>query len=194
MLKSVHASTLAATAWLLAGALLLSTLALIPTTSRAMEFIPSLGMTKSTDTNAGDAKFSGGIALRAPVLPFLKLEGGITYRQDSYSYPLDQSLTIRMWPVTASAWLTPFPMLYAGGGLGWYRTTYDFSESLPLKDKTTETIGVHVGGGVVVPLASKLGLDLNGRYIFMERDKDLQLPTKFNPDFWTASLGLAIRF
>jgi len=99
-----------------------------------------------------------------------------------------------MWPVTASLWLTPFPVLYAGGGLGWYRTSYDYRSTLPFDDTTTSKVGVHLGGGLAIPLAPSLGLDLNGRYIFMQKDNSIQFPSKFNPDFWNASLGLAIKF
>ena len=110
----------AATARFLKGTLLVAFLVSACTgTSRAMQFIPSLGLTKSTDSNGGEAKFSGSVALRAPILPFLNAEGGITYRQESISNDLEA----RMWPVTASLWVVPVPMLYAGGGLGWYRTT-----------------------------------------------------------------------
>ena len=160
--------------------------------ARATEIIPSIGVTKSTDTNAGDARGFGGLALRAPLLPFLSAEGGIGYRQDSYS---DGDVKVRQWPVTASLWATPFPMLYAGGGIGWYRTTLDFSSDLPFKDSTTQKIGVHLGGGANVPIGPRLGLDLNGRYIFMQKDNNnVQVPTTFNPDYWNLALGLAIKF
>jgi hypothetical protein len=160
--------------------------------ARAMEIIPSVGVTKSTDDNAGDAQGFGGLALRAPLLPFLQLEGGIGYRQDSFS---GGDIKVKQWPLTASLWLTPLPMLYAGGGLGWYRTTLDFDSSLPQEDSTTMETGVHLGGGLNIPIAPRLGLDLSGRYIFMQQDNDnVQVPTTFNPDFWTTSLGLAIRF
>ncbi len=158
---------------------------------RAAQFIPSIGFTKATDSSAGDGKLYGGVALRASLLPFLSAEGGIAYREESLS---NDDLKIRMWPVTASLWLTPVPMLYAGGGLGWYRTTYDYRSTLPFTDSTTDKIGVHLGGGLAFPLAPRLGLDLNGRYIFMQKDDSIQLPTQFNPDFWSTSLGLAIRF
>lgn len=191
MMKHDPKTPVAVGARLLMGALLLSTITLIPATSRALELIPSLGMTKSTDANAGDAKFSGGLALRAAVLPFLKIEGGITYRQESL---FDNGLKVRQWPVTVSAWLTPFPMLYAGGGLGWYRTTYDYQAPLTQADQTTDGVGVHLGGGVLVPLGAKMSLDGNARYVFLQKNNDIELPTTFNPDFWTASVGLAIRF
>ena len=164
-------------------------------TSRMMQLIPSVGFEKSTDTNAADGKFSGGLALRAAVLPFLSLEGGISYRQESF---FDDALAVRMWPVTASVWLTPIPMLYAGGGVGWYRTTYDLKDNTVFKDTTKDKLGVHLGGGLALPLTPALGLDLNGRYVFMQKDNkfswDTAWPTEFNPDFWNASLGLAIKF
>jgi len=192
MKHHIHRKMSAAAARSLAGTLLLAVLASASAgVSRAAQIIPSIGYTKSTDANAGDGKFLGGLALRVPLLPFLSAEGGIAYRQDSFS---GDDLKVRMWPVTASLWLTPVPMLYAGGGLGWYRTTYDYASSLPFKDTTTNKIGVHLGGGVAVPLAPALGLDLNGRYIFMQKEDSLEFPTEFNPDFWSASVGLAIKF
>jgi len=176
-----------------AGVLMLATLATSsPGIARAFEIIPSLGVTKSTDTNAGDAKAFGGLAIRAPLLPFLKAEGGIGYRQDSFA---NDDVKVRQWPVTASLWLSPLPMVYAGGGFGWYRTSLDYRDSLPIEDSTSLETGVHLGGGLNIPIAPRLGLDLNGRYIFMQKgDENAQLPTTFDPDFWTTSLGLAIRF
>jgi hypothetical protein len=182
----------AAAARVLIGTLLLVTLVSVSAgISRAAQFIPAIGFTKATDANAGDGTFFGSVALRAALLPFLSAEGGIAYRQDSFS---NDDLKVRQWPVTASLWLTPMPMLYAGGGLGWYRTTYDYRSTLPFKDTTTDKVGVHLGGGLAVPLTPHLGLDLNGRYVFMQKDNSLQFPTQFNPDFWNTSLGLAIKF
>lgn len=158
--------------------------------ARAVEIIPSLGVTKSTDENAGDAKAFGGLAARFSVLPFLKLEGGIGYRQDSFG---GGDVTMRQWPMTASVWAAPLPMVYAGGGFGWYRTSFDYRNELPFESSTTLKTGVHLGGGVSVPVAPKLALDLNGRYIFMQKGNDpAQVPTTFDPDFWSLSLGLAI--
>jgi hypothetical protein len=176
-----------------AGIILLAALATSsPGIARAVEIIPSLGFTRSMDTNAGDAKALGGIAIRAALLPFLKAEGGIGYRQDSFA---NDDVKMRQWPVTASLWFSPLPMVYAGGGFGWYRTTLDYRDGLPFENSTSLKTGVHLGGGLEVPIAPRLGLDLNGRYIFMQKgDESAQLPTTFNPDFWTTSVGLAIHF
>ena len=188
----IHGTASAAAARFLTGTLLLATLlSACANTSRAMQIIPSVGLAKSTDSDAGDAKLYGSLALRAPILPFLSAEGGIAYRDESF---FNDDLKVRMWPVTVSLWLTPVPVLYVGGGIGWYRTTYDFRSTLPLKDTTTNKVGLHLGGGVVLPLTPGLGLDLNGRYIFMQKDDSIEFPKEFDPDFWNASLGLAIKF
>lgn len=190
MIKSIKESMRAAAAMLPVAALVLTCLLVVPGTGQAVEIIPSVGLSKATDAHAGDANYSVGLALRTSVLPLLKLEGGISYRQDDF---FSQSLKVRMWPVTVSGWLTPSPMLYAGGGLGWYRTTYDYTNPGANSDWTTNQLGVHVGGGFRMPIAPGLALDLNGRYIFMQKHNELALPSTFNPDFWNASLGVSFQ-
>lgn len=160
--------------------------------ARAVEIIPSIGITKSTDENGGDGNALGGLALRFPLLPFLKAEGAIGYRQDSFA---NGDLKVKQWPVTASAWFSLLPTVYAGGGLGWYQTTLDYANGLPYEDDTSMQMGVHLGGGASLPIGPRYGLDLNGRYIFMQSNNDnVHLPTTFNPDFWSLSLGLAFQF
>lgn len=160
-------------------------------TVHAFQIIPSVGFTKSTDANAGDGNFSAGLALRAPLGSLFAAEGGISYREENYS---GDDLTVRMWPVSASLWLTPASNLYLGGGLGWYRTTYDYRSELLIEDQTTSDIGLHMGGGVMLPLSPTLGLDFHGRYVFMQANDNIELPQTFDPDFWNASLGLAFKF
>jgi hypothetical protein len=169
--KHIEITNAAAAARFLTGTLLLAILMSVGagTSRAAMQFIPSLGLSKSTDSNAGDAKLSGGVALRAPLFTYLSAEGGITYRQESFS---NDDFTVRTWPVTA----------------------YDYRSSLPYTDSTTDQVGVHLGGGLAMPLSPSLGLDLNMRYVFMQQDNSLQFPTTFNPDFWSTTLGLAIKF
>jgi len=183
-----EASAIAALTATLLTALLVSAL---PRVGHAAQIIPSLGYTKAIDSSGDGGKFSGGLALRAPLAPFLSAEGGISYRDESFS---NGDLKVRMWPVTASLWLTPARMLYAGGGIGWYHTTFDYSDATLFNDTTTNKIGLHVGGGLDIPLAPAVALDLGVRYIFMQADHNVQLPTKFNPDFWNTSVGLALKF
>ncbi len=155
------------------------------------ELVPSVGITQAVKNEGASAKMYGGLALRSNIIPFVQGEIGVAYREEDRSGDL---LKLRMWPVTASAWLRPIPNLYAGGGVGWYYTTYDYASSTPFNDTTKQQFGVHLGGGLAIPLAPGLGLDLNGRYIFMKKAHSELPPEQFNPDFWTTSLGLAIKF
>lgn len=157
----------------------------------AAEVIPSLGITRPVDNNlSSDARIYGGLAIRGALLPLLEGEIGAAYRSESR---MDGNLKVRQWPLTTSLWLTPAPWMYAGGGVGWYQTTYDFANSVPLRDDTQQQFGVHVGGGLEMPIAPVAALDLNGRYVFIRDQKD-PIPREFNPNFWTTSLGLAIQF
>ena len=173
------------------GALFLLAMLLIGiSAARAGEIVPSVGLTKPVDGDNG-VKVSGGLAFRGKIAPILMSEIGVSYRSDDF---FGGDLKVRQWPVTASLYLSPVPTLYAGGGVGWYHTTLDYADALGLENETSQEFGVHVGGGVQVPITPAAGVDLNGRYVFM-RDQESQLiPSEFNPDFWTTSLGLAIKF
>ncbi|HYM80330.1 MAG TPA: outer membrane beta-barrel protein [Candidatus Limnocylindria bacterium] len=176
---------------LIGAALLMGMLLLAAQVVRAGEIIPSIGITKTVDSDGDEAKVFGGLAFRGNLLPFLKTEIGAAYRSESR---FNDNLKVRMWPVTASLWLAPVPVLYAGGGVGWYHTTLDYDDSLPFSDETSQKFGVHLGGGFAVPLAPMVGLDLNGRYIFLEQETSQLPPNEFDPDYWSTSLGLAIKF
>jgi len=158
--------------------------------ARAGEIIPSIGVARSVDSDDDQARISGGLAFRAPFLSIFKSEIGVQYRSETR---FDGGLHVRQWPITGSLWLQPMPALYVGGGVGWYQTSFDYEDDA-LEDETTQDFGVHLGGGLAVPLGPSLGLDLNGRYVFLE-DVDQKLSTeKFDPDFWSTTVGLAFKF
>jgi|SRR6185369_11449240 len=163
-------------------------------TARAVEIVPALGLTKSVNGD-GDAKAFGSLAIRGsiiPDVPFLQGEISGAYREEK---AFDDHLKVRMWPVTASLWVKPVPMLYAGGGVGWYQTSFDWDDSVVgATNETKQEFGIHLGGGVRMPLAPAAALDLGGRYVMM-REQDFKLiPEKFDPDFWQTQLGLAFHF
>ena len=193
-MKTTSLKTTSLSSWPRHRALALVAIIVVPlVTSRsaqAVEIIPSVGITKPATSSNERAQVSGGLALRGSFLPLLKSEVGIAYRREA----LNDNLHVRMWPVTASLWLQPIPALYAGGGVGWYHTTLDYAEALPLQDETRQEFGMHVGGGLRVPIASALALDLSGRYVFMDSQQSQLPPTTWDPDFWTTTLGLAIHF
>jgi len=177
---------------LLIGAVLFIVILLLGVeAARAAEVVPSVGITRTLDNVGSDATAFGGLALRARVAPFVKSEIGVAYRSETYD---NGDLTVRMWPVTASLWLSPVPTLYAGGGVGWYHTTLDYRSALPFPDATTQKFGAHLGGGMNIPILPKAAIDLNGRYVFMEKQQSQLPPNQFDPDFWSTSVGLAIKF
>jgi len=119
----------------------------------------------------------------------------VAYRQDKRDAGgLSNGLKVQQWPITASLWLAPTPNIYLGGGGGWYQTTYNYSDALPFSDKTKSDFGAHLGGGIVVPLAPALGIDVNGRYVFMNKAAGDLPDGHFNPNFWSTTAGLAFRF
>ena len=158
----------------------------------AGEVVPAIGITNSTEDSGDDVKLFGSLAVRGNIAQALKAEVGVMYRQQSY---MSGDLTARMWPITASLYVTPTPQLYLGAGVGWYQTTLDYDEDLGIADDTSQDFGFHVGGGVQVPVAEKISVDLGGRYTFMDNvETELNDLDNLNPDFWTTSLGLAFKF
>jgi opacity protein-like surface antigen len=159
--------------------------------ARAAEIVPSIGVSRSTSGD-GELKRFAGLAVRGSVLPMVKSEIGVAYRNEPY---YNGDLNVKMYPVTASLWISPLPTLYFGGGAGWYYTTFDYKESLGLQDETSQEFGTHLGGGLTIPVVPAIAsVDLNGRYVKM-RDKDSPLaPGAVKQSFWTTTLGLAIKF
>lgn len=159
--------------------------------ARAGEIVPSVGLTRST-AGGGTVKTFAGLALRGSIVPMLKSEIAVAYRSEPYN---GGDLNVRMWPVTASLWLSPMPTFYLGGGAGFYHTTYDYKDSLPFQDETSRQFGTHVGGGFGIPIVPGIAaIDLGGRYVHL-REKDTPLsPGRITQSFWTTSLGVAIKF
>ena len=164
-----------------------------PAHASSAEIVPAIGITKSVD---GDdkGKVYGSLALRGNLTPFLMAEAQGAYRTESR---FDDQLKLRMWPITASLYLKPVDALYLGAGVGWYQISYNYSDAVPstvAEDHTTQEFGVHVGGGLRVPLAPTAAVDISGRYVMMRDQESHLVPEKFNPDFWTTSVGLAFKF
>jgi len=159
--------------------------------ARAAEIVPSVGLTRATHGD-GDVKMFAGLAMRRSLLPLVKSELMVAYRNDAY---LGGDLNVRMWPLTASLWLSPLPTFYLGGGLGFYHTTYDYRGALPFPDESQEQFGTHLGGGVNIPLIPAVAsLDLNARYVHLD-DKATPVSSLAVPQsFVSTSLGVALKF
>jgi opacity protein-like surface antigen len=92
--------------------------------------------------------------------------------------------------------LAPVPGLYAGGGVGFYQVTYDYDQdriAFDIEDRTDQEFGVHVGGGLKVPLAPSTSIDMHGRYVMMQEQDARLVPETFDPDFWNISIGMAFQ-
>ena len=178
---------------LLVGLAFLIGVVIMPAVTRAetnAELIPSFGVSKPVHDDTAEAQTQWGLAVRGQLGSIFKPEIGVAYREESR---FDDQLRLRSWPVTASMWVAPVRVLYVGGGVGWYHTTYDYEDALLIPTSTTQNFGVHLGGGLEVPISRNMALDLNGRYVFLQKEGSELPPGNFDPDFWTTSLGLAVR-
>jgi len=159
--------------------------------ARAAEIVPSVGLTRATSGD-GDIKGFVGVGLRKSVLPMVKTELGVAYLKSPY---FSGDLNVKMLPVTASLWLAPIPTLYFGGGVGYYHTTYDYSNSLPFPDETSDQFGTHIGGGMSIPVVPTIAsVDVNARYVHLRDRQSPISPVSFEQSFVSTSLGVAIKF
>ncbi len=153
---------------------------------------PRAGYYKTKDADEGQVY--GGAVTR---LAFggVSIEGAVDYRQEEYEGGL---MTMRSWPVQVSALLYPLSSLYGVAGAGWYHTTLDYNadkfeelgSSVIPEDKTTSTLGYHLGAGLEVPLGTaRLTLDV--RYVFLNYDLDkIENLPETDHDFLAVTLGL----
>lgn len=158
----------------------------LPVTAPAVEVVPSIGLTH--DLRSGGEHLEGGLALRAGLGPVMAGEISARYHRED-GEPGREST--RVWPVTASLWLSPLGPLYAGGGVGWYNRTIDRSQG----HEIDRDFGAHAGAGFRLPLAPGAALDIGGRYAIVgEVGKRLAHPHELKADQWTVSAGLTLGF
>lgn len=161
--------------------------------AHAVQLVPSVGLSQATD--GGDSRMHVALALRQSLLPRVQAELQVAHRSEEFAFA-GENFTMRTIPVTASLWASPVPMLYAGGGVGAYVQAVEYENNLLPTSNETQ-LGVHLGGGMRFSLAPMVGLDLQGRYVFLGElgEQSSQLAAgEFNPSFWTVSAGLAIGF
>ncbi len=160
--------------------------------AHSAELLPSMGFARPA--NGGSAKVYTGIAMRSSFVPFIQQEIGVAYRREDVSSVSGASATT--WPVTASLWFAPIPFLYAGGGVGWYHTSFSYAGAPAAASlaSTQQSFGTHVGGGLRMPLAPMLGLDLNARYVVLQKKNDATIPSGYDSKFSSVALGLGVKF
>jgi len=158
--------------------------------ARSAEVLPAIGFARPAE--GGDSKLYSSLSMRTSLAPFVQSELGVAYRRDEFS---SGTITATSWPVTASVWLAPIPFAYAGGGVGWYTTSFSMPGTpLAAAAATTQSsFGTHLGGGLRMPLAPMLGLDLNARYVILEKPDNTTIPSSYDPKFWSLALGLGVK-
>ncbi len=144
----------------------------LPALVRSADFVglgPRLGYYKSEDAEEGELFFGGGLRLKLGRR--FGLEAAVDYRAEEYH---QGRITIKNYPVQASVLVYPIRIAYGVAGMGWYNTKIDYNESLfsiriP-KDKMSQDVGWHFGGGVELPLGGMAALAADVRYVFIDYD------------------------
>ena len=157
--------------------------------AHATEIVPSIGLTRAAD-GSGETKTFYDLALRGSMVPLLKHEIAVGYRSEEY---FGGDLKVTMVPVTASLWLAPVPLVYAGAGVGLYASAYNYRDII-IPDTSKQNFGAHLGAGLNFPLAPMVAVDLNSRYVFMGEQATALQQGKLNPNYWSTSAGIAIKF
>jgi opacity protein-like surface antigen len=150
---------------------------------------PRLGYYKSQDADEGN--LFGGLAGRMR-FGLLGVEGSIDYRAEKYANGL---VTVRSWPVMASALLYPLPIAYGIAGFGWYNVTMDYDQSKlgfsKIEDETTQKVGWHFGGGVELPVGPNAKLTADIRYVFLDYEfEELPGEGEQKANFYAITVGL----
>ena len=159
-------------------------------TAQAAQIVPSVGMSKGVDGE--DSRMTLALALRQGLAPRVQAELQVAHRSEEMSFA-GQGVTMRTIPMTASVWVSPVPMFYAGGGVGIYAQAVEFENNLFPASSENE-FGAHLGGGMKIPMTPMLGLDLQGRYVFLGEQSSQLSSGSFDPSFWSVAAGLIIGF
>ncbi|MFN8179945.1 MAG: outer membrane beta-barrel protein [bacterium] len=125
--------------------------------------------------------------------PLLQAEAGVDYRSED----LGGGLTVKTWPVTLGAVLSPLPWLYGVAGVGWYHTTADFPAYSSIEDHTATKFGYHAGAGVRLPVVPSLSVVVDGRYTYIDYKLDEfadALGDFKKGDYFTVNAGLMFEF
>lgn len=172
------------------GSLIALALLAGPRAAQAFQIVPSIGISQASEGE--DNKMMVALALRNGLLPRTQAEIQVGHRSETMEFA-GESFELRTIPVTLSLWASPVPMLYAGGGVGAYLQAIEYNDNIYPASNETQ-YGAHLGGGFRFSMTPMVGLDLQGRYVFLEEKSTELAAGEFNPSFWTVSAGVAIGF
>jgi len=154
-----------------------------------------VGYLRGRDAEKGS--WLGGVQGRLFLHDMIAVEGSVEFHRDEY---LDGDVLVTFYPVQVTAMVFPIPKLdlrpYVLAGAGWYYTRVDYEDELGWYDSETEhAFGIHVGGGVELNTGSKITLNADFRYVFIDEpgvdNSDLE---KEEWDYWEITGGINFRF
>lgn len=156
---------------------------------------PRLGYYKAQDADEGN--FYGGLQARLRLGAVVGIEGSAEYRGgQEYGFG-DYNVKTSFIPVTGSLLLfAPISESFAPyglAGIGVYHTRYNYSEDIPglgLEDDSSFNMGYHLGFGAEFPFNSKVALNVDYRYLFLNPDDNENSleDADFNGNVFTAGL------
>jgi opacity protein-like surface antigen len=133
----------------------------------------------------------GGVQARLHFARIFAAEAAITFHSNRYE---NGDVVVTQYPLQLTAFLYIIPegpfRPYVLGGVGWYYTRIDYRDSFALvnKDRTEHLFGEHLGAGAELMLGSRVSLDMDVRYIFLNATNDKVIHGDFN--YWQVTFGV----
>lgn len=156
--------------------------------AHSMELVPQAVIGGPMGGHSTETTF--GLALRQPMGPALESEIAAGLRFGDLA---NDGVRALQSPLTASLWVTPAKLIYAGGGVGWYPRDLWSATTESLEDRST--FGWHAGGGVRLPvLPPVLGLDLGARWIYRGDGAASRLFGLSRADAFATTAGVTLNF
>lgn len=150
---------------------------------------PQIGVFNAIDSD--QASSMGGLSARVKFGELFGAEASINYRQEKY---LNNSLTVKNWPIMFTGLIYPIPYVYGAIGAGWYNVSYSYNNELIGLNLTTDTqneFGWHFGGGVEIPLGSRIKVVGDLRYVFLNYDiQGFPENDNINADYYVFMVGV----
>lgn len=147
-------------------------------------------------TDAAHGTFLGGAKGLTRLSGVLGVELFVGYRSDTYTRDGTPALRVQQIPVQLSllAYLTPNLRVqpYLLGGGGYYRVWASGEGSLAGESTIENKLGLHVGAGVDIRVATRLSLRVEGRYVFLNLDSVTTIGASANS--WQAGGGFNVYF
>lgn len=151
-------------------------------------------------TDGDGQRFLGGAQVRVHLLWLIAAEGRASYYTDTVDVSTAQSIDIKNVPLQLSVMIYPIKLpkfgVYALGG-GTYSSVRLEAEG-PVQGSVTEKKwSAHAGAGVDVKLSSRVTLNGDVRFVFLDVQDVEGLGSavleNYDGDYWAGTLGLTFK-